>query len=74
MMRVGSVNWSLCSRWIQRGIELAIGEVAGAAEHDEIERIDLDDLRGHVGPSAIARALSGRMDSAAGGDSVRGRP
>ena len=31
----------------QRGIEFAIGEIAGAAEDDEIERIDLDDSRRH---------------------------
>ena len=28
----------------QRREQLAIGEIAGAAEHDEIERFDFDDL------------------------------
>ena len=32
----------------KRRIELAIGEVAGPAEHDEIKRINLDDARSHV--------------------------
>ena len=31
----------------QRGIELAVGQVAGAAEDDEIERFNLDDACGH---------------------------
>ena len=31
----------------QRGIELAIGEIACAAEHDEVERIDLDEFGRH---------------------------
>ena len=47
MMRVGSVNWSLRSRLKQRRVELAIGEIAGAAEDDEIEWLDFDDARGH---------------------------
>ena len=31
----------------QRGVEFPIGEVAGAAEHDDIERIDLGEFRRH---------------------------
>ena len=34
----------------QRREQLAIGEIAGAAEHDEVEGIDLDDLGSHVHP------------------------
>ena len=47
MIRVGSVNWSLLSRWKSAGIQFAIGEVAGAAENDEVERLDLDESCGH---------------------------
>ena len=47
MIWVGSVNCSLAIAMEQRGIELAVGEVAGAAEHDEIERIDLGEFRRH---------------------------
>ena len=31
----------------QRGVELPIGEIAGAAEHDDVERIDLGEFRRH---------------------------
>ena len=34
-------------RQVQRRQELAFGEIAGRAEHDEVEGIDGDDLAGH---------------------------
>jgi hypothetical protein len=41
---------------IERGQQLARGEVAGAAEDHEVERGDLDDANGHDGPSGICAA------------------
>ncbi len=41
---------------IERRKQLAVGEVAGAAENDEVEGIDLDDLGSHVHLVARRRA------------------
>ena len=47
MMRVGSENWLVALALVERRQQLALGEVAGAAEDDEVEWIDGNDLAGH---------------------------
>ncbi|BCG97002.1 hypothetical protein MesoLj131a_58660 [Mesorhizobium sp. 131-2-1] len=45
---------------VERGQKLAFRQVAGAAENDEVERIDGDDLAGH-GLSALTPRSGARL-------------
>ena len=47
MMRVGSENCLAVLAMVERRQQLALGQVAGAAEDDEVERLDRDDLAAH---------------------------
>ncbi len=54
--RVGELSAPLAME--QRRIELAIGEIARPAEHDQIERINLDDARSHFASQPECSLLS----------------
>ena len=45
---------------VERGQKLAFRQIAGAAENDEVERIDGNDLAGH-GLSALTPVTSTRL-------------
>ena len=61
MMRVGSENWLVALAVVERRQQLALGKVAGAAENDEVERIDGDDLACHGLSTCLAQRLRRRL-------------